>query len=67
MITDAELENVFLFWLNYYTSRGNKHYDDTPDWKIIELYRYLIVDRVLEGYPEEYDADEIIERLNKMF
>lgn len=67
MITDAELENVFLFWLNYYTSRGNKHYDDTPDWKIIELYHDLIVDRVLEGYPEEYDANEIIERLSNMF
>jgi len=66
MIEDIELESNFNWWLDHYTSHGDKHYSDSPDWKIVELYYDLIVDRVLENYTEE-DSDYIIERLSKIF
>ena len=37
-ITDIELENSFNHWLDHYMRNGDRHYSDTKDWKIIELY-----------------------------
>jgi hypothetical protein len=68
-IADIELEIAFYHWLDHYTKNGDKHYSDTPDWKIIELYYDYIVDRVLEGFPEMSDEEneKIVERLSSMF
>lgn len=68
MITDKELIETFDWWLNHYTKNGDKHYDDTPDWKVIELYYDLIVDRVLESLPMMSDEENeiIVERLNSL-
>lgn len=68
-ITDIELENAFNYWLDHYISNGDRHYSDTKDWKIIELYWDNIVDRVLEGLPEMSDEEneKIVERLSNMF
>lgn len=68
MIADKTLLENFNWWLDHYTKNGDKHYDDTPDWKIIELYYDLIVDRVLEALPFMSDDENevIIERLNEL-
>lgn len=67
MTTDNELVDRFNYWLNHYTKNGDRHYHDTPDWKIQELYYDIIVDRVLEELPVEAGTDEeIIERLNNL-
>jgi hypothetical protein len=65
MITDEQLETDFNYWLDHYIKNGDKHYSNTPDWKIIDLYYDNIVERVLENYSEE--TDEVIDRLSKMF
>ena len=65
--TDNELINSFNDYIEMYTKRGNKHYCDTPDWKIKELYIDLIYDRILSDICEEDDTkDELIERLNQL-
>ncbi len=68
MITDKELVDNFNWWLDHYTKNGDKHYSDTKDWKIIELYYDLIVDRVFESLPmvNDEETDIIIERLNNL-
>ena len=66
MITDNELIEHFNYWLDHYTKNGERHYSDTQDWKIQELYYDLIVDRVLENYTEEEETDYIIERLSNL-
>lgn len=68
MISDKELIEIFDWWLNHYTMNGDKHYDDTPDWKVIELYYDLIVDRVFESLSEMTDEENeiIVERLNNL-
>ena len=65
MIKDTELINNFNHWLDHYTNNGDKHYLDTPDWKIQEFYYDIIVDRVLENYTEE-ESEEIVNRLNNL-
>lgn len=40
MITDNELVGRFNYWLDHYTKNGERHYIDTPDWKIQKLYLY---------------------------
>jgi len=65
MITDNELLEHFNYWWEHYFNFGSKHYSDTPEWKIIELYYDTIVDRVLENYTEE-ESDEIVERLSNL-
>lgn len=68
MITDEQLISDFTYWLYHYTSNGDRHYSDTKDWKIVELYYDQIVDRVLEGLPEMTDDEneDIVERLNNL-
>jgi hypothetical protein len=67
MITDSELIDNFNWWLDYYTKSGDKHYNDTKDWKIQELYYDLIVDRVINEICEEDGTEEeLIERLNNL-
>lgn len=66
MITDVQLETDFLYWLDHYIKNGDKHYSDTKEDRIIELYYDMILDRVLENYPEEY-SENIIHRLTSMF
>lgn len=65
MITDEELEGMYLYWLDYYTSHGSYHYSDTSDERIREIYFDTIVDRVLSDLPEmdDEDTDAIINRL----
>lgn len=66
-VTDEEVVNKFNYWLDYYTNRGDKHYSDTPDWKIQELYLDLIYDRVLNEICEKGGTEEeLIERLNNL-
>jgi len=57
MITDKELTENFNWWLDHYTKNGDKHYSDTKDWKIIELYYDLIIDRVFESLPMMNDEE----------
>jgi hypothetical protein len=67
MITDEELVDKFNYWLDHYTNNGDKHYSDTRDWKIQELYTDLIYDRVLNNIAEEGGTeDELIERLSNL-
>ena len=68
-ITDKELEVSFIYWLDHYIKNGDKHYSDTSDARIVELYWDIIVDRVLEGLPEMSDKEneDIINRLANMF
>jgi hypothetical protein len=66
MITNEQLETDFLYWLDHYIKNGEKHYSDTREERIIELYYDNILDRVLENYTEE-ESDEIIDRISKMF
>lgn len=68
IIDDAELESFYLHWLDHYTVNGDKHYQDTPDWKIRELYHDMIMERILEGLPEMTDAqnDALIDRINNL-
>lgn len=67
MITDNELIKRFNYWLEHYTNNGDRHYSDTPDWKIQELYYDMIVDRVLNEICEEDGSeDELVERINNL-
>lgn len=66
MIDDTELTASFNYWWEHYKSCGDRHYEDTSDWKITELYYDLIVDRVLQDYGEE-ETDYIVERLSQLF
>ena len=66
MITDEQLETDFLSWLDHYSKHGWKHYEDTSEERILEMYYDNIVERVLENYSEE-GTDEVIDRLSKMF
>lgn len=67
-ITDEELNSMYLWWLEHYTAHGEKHYSDTPDWKIAEIYFNEIVSRVLQDLPEMDDEEEeaIIEKLGNL-
>ena len=61
---ETQLLSDFYYWLDHYTRNGDKHYRDTPDWKIVELYYDLIVERIFERLPETTDEeDEIIVEL----
>lgn len=64
-ITDEELNSMYLWWLEHYTSHGDSHYSDTPEWKVAEIYFDKIVDRILQDLPEMDDEDEVtlIEKL----
>ena len=68
MTTDKELVENFNWWLNYYKKNGDKHYSDTPDWKITELYYDLIIDRVFENLPmmNDEEIETITEQLNNL-
>ena len=68
MITDEQLLSDFNYWLDHYIKNGDKHYSDTKDWKIVELYYDQILDRVFEGLPEMTDEENeaIVERLNNL-
>ena len=68
-ITDIELETAFNHWLDHYTKNGDKHYEDTPDWKVQDLYWDNIVDRVLSNLPlmTDEENEQIIIRLTEMF
>lgn len=57
--SDIELENMINFWLDHYTSNGDSHYSDTPDWKIREIYWDKIVNRVIEDVNIELTDEEI--------
>jgi hypothetical protein len=57
--TDATLEDMINHWLNHYTSNGDSHYSDTPDWKIREIYWDKIVDRVIQDLDTELSDEEI--------
>jgi len=69
MIDDKELFDKMEFWFDHYQSNGDKHNDKTPDWKIIEYYFDMCLERVLNELPEmgEDETNEIIERINKMY
>jgi len=64
-ITDEQLLSDYHHWLDHYIKNGDKHYEDTPDWKISEMYYDMILDRILEHLPEMTDEEnnEIINRL----
>mgnify|MGYP001618256790 CR=1 FL=1 len=67
MITDEELIERFNYWLDHYTNNGERHYSNTPDWKIQELYTDSIYDSVLnEICEEDRTEEELIERLNNL-
>jgi len=59
--SDADLENMINHWLDHYTKNGDSHYDDSPDWRIREIYWDKIVDRVIEDVNTEM-TDEEVER-----
>lgn len=67
-ILDEELQDSANFWLDHYKQVGEKHYEDTPDWKIVELYFDKIVDRVLQDLPEMSDEEneKIIQRIGNL-
>ena len=64
--SDEELENMFNYWLDHYTTNGDSHYNDTPDWKIREIYWDKIVNRVIEDMNEEMTDEEIEEFCNRL-
>lgn len=68
VIIDSELENNYNHWLEHYTKNGDKHYSDTPDWKIKELYHDIITERLLNELPEMTDEqnDALIDRINNI-
>ena len=66
-ITDEELQSRFNYWLDHYTNNGDRHYKDTPDWKIQEFYTESIYDRVLNEICEEDSSEEeLIKRLDSL-
>lgn len=67
-ITDEELQGAYYFWLEHYTIHGDKHYTDTPEWRIEEIYFDKIVDRILQDLPEMDDEDEeaLIEKIRNI-
>jgi len=58
-LPDGQLEDMINQWLDHYTANGEKHYIDTPDWKIRELYWDNIVSRVIEDINMEMTDEEI--------
>lgn len=62
----TDLETNFYWWLDHYTSHGGSHYNDTPDWKIREIYFDKVVDRLLEELPENTDVELLINKLNEI-
>lgn len=57
------------YWLDHYTIYGDKHYSDTPDWKIREIYWDNIESRVIEDMNIEMSDDELnrlCERLSRL-
>jgi len=67
-ISNEELESAVHFWLEHYIQNGEKHYSDTSDSKLVELYFDNIVERVLSDLPEMTDEEneKIVERIGKM-
>lgn len=63
-----ELESAFYFWLEHYTTVGDRHYLDTNPERLKEIYWDFIVDRVFQDLPEmtEEENDEIIEFLSTL-
>ena len=76
--SDADLQDRVEHWLDYYTKYGDRHYADTKDWKIFEIYFGVILEKVLEELElEEKEVEQMatgfqlyfnikkIEKLNK--
>lgn len=69
MITDQELEDAFYHWLDHYKRVGYRHYSDTPEFRLVELYWDNILERIFEDLPEMTDEEnkQIEERLANIF
>ncbi len=69
MITDKELYDRFLWWLDHYEKNGDRHYDDTNYFKRVEIYWDLIINRVLNELPmiSDEENENIVNRLSEMF
>lgn len=66
--TDDDLKFRVNHWLDYYTNYGNKHYSDTKDWKIFEIYWDEILDRVLNELEiEENETEAMSNRISALF
>lgn len=59
LFIDIQLEDMINEWSEYYEKNGDSHYNDTPDWRIREIYWDKIVDRVIEDLDIELSDDEI--------
>lgn len=66
--SDVELLNMMNYWLDHYVKYGEKHYYDTPDWKILDIYWDNVLDRVLNELEiEEHEIEPMVDRISALF
>jgi len=63
-MTDKEIVASFEYWLTHFAGNGSKHYKDTPDDRLREIYWDDIVERVMEGM--EGEESEIIAKIETL-
>lgn len=52
----------------YYTNNGDSHYDDTKDWRILEIYWNRILDKLLNDLEiDEQEVEQMSERITNLF
>jgi hypothetical protein len=66
--SDAYLQRRVNFWHYYYKVYGEKHSDDTADWKIILIYWDRIVNMVLSELEiQEHEVEPMSNRISALF
>jgi len=63
-MTDQEIQNSFQYWLEHFARNGYRHYADTPEDRLPEIYWDDIIERMLEDI--EGEESEIITRIETL-
>jgi len=66
--SDADLQDRVNYWLDHYTKNGDSHYDDTKDFRILEIYWNKILDRVLNELEiADEEVEPMADRISALF
>jgi hypothetical protein len=57
--TDDEIRNMVDNWFDHYRNVGDSHHQDTPDFRIIEVYWDKVIDRLLDDLGIELTDKQI--------
>ncbi len=67
--TDNELKALINEAIEVWKRNGNKHNNDTPEWRVFELYYDNALDLVLDnmGITDPDEFNHLVERINGLF